>query len=50
MDTDGANFNVDPTEFHDTKWLTLEEARKIVTAPTNITALNFLENFYINKK
>ena len=50
MDTDGANFNVDPTEFHDTKWLTLEEARKIVTAPTNITALNFLENFHINKK
>lgn len=46
MVTDGSNFNVDFTEFHDTKWLTLEEARKIVTAPTNITALNFLENYF----
>ena len=49
MATDGSNFNVDLEEFFDTKWLSLEEARKIVTAPTNITALNFLENFYITK-
>ncbi|MDD4990072.1 MAG: NUDIX domain-containing protein [Candidatus Pacebacteria bacterium] len=50
MDTDGDNFNVDPKEFHDTKWLTLKEAQKIVTAPTNITALNFLENCLKNNK
>ena len=50
MVTDGDNFNVDLEEFHDTKWLTLGEARKIVIAPTNITALNFLESHYAIKK
>ncbi|MDD5750593.1 MAG: NUDIX domain-containing protein [Candidatus Pacebacteria bacterium] len=44
MATDGGNFNVDLAEFHDTKWLSLDEAKKIVTAPTNITALNFLDD------
>jgi len=42
MTTDGADFNIDPQEFHDTRWLTIDEARKIVTAPTNITALKML--------
>ena len=42
MTTDGANFNVDPQEFYSTKWLSIDEARKIVTAPTNIAALKML--------
>jgi len=42
MTTNGANFNIDPQEFHDTKWLSIDEARKIVTAPTNITAIGML--------
>jgi len=43
VETDGSNFNINPTEFHDTKWLTIDEARKIVTEPQNIKALNILE-------
>ena len=43
VETDGSNFNINPTEFLDTKWLTIDEARKIVTEPQNIKALNILE-------
>lgn len=35
MNTDGANFSVDPKEFHDTKWLTIDEAETIVTDQPN---------------
>lgn len=38
--TDGRNFNVDPIEFHETRWLTVDEAKKIVTDKANIEALN----------
>ncbi|NQV88608.1 MAG: NUDIX domain-containing protein [Parcubacteria group bacterium] len=41
--TDGGNFNVDPVEFHDAKWLTIEEARKIVTDQANLKALEIIE-------
>ncbi len=37
--TDGINFNVDPKEFHATKWLTIEEAERIVTDAANLKAL-----------
>ena len=40
--TDGQGFNVDPREFLDTKWLTIEEARKIVIDPANIKALELI--------
>ena len=43
MPTDGSNFNIDPTEFHDTKWLTIDEARKIVTDKPNLEALEAVE-------
>ncbi len=41
--TDGSNFNVDPAEFHDMKWLTIDEARKIVTDKSNLKALEIVE-------
>ena len=46
MRTDGANFNVDPREFHDTKWMTLEEARKIIVDPANLRALEIVARKY----
>lgn len=44
--TDGGNFNVDPREFHNTKWLAIEEAGKIVTDSANIKALEIIGNKY----
>ena len=44
MKTDGANFQVDPTEFHSTKWVGISEARKLVVEPNTIQALSILEN------
>ncbi len=43
LPTDGSNFKVDPAEFHDTKWLSIEEARKIVTDKSNLEALDIVE-------
>ncbi len=37
--TDGSNFDVDSEEFYETRWLTIEEARKIVTDPENLKAI-----------
>ncbi|OHA15506.1 MAG: hypothetical protein A3H57_00425 [Candidatus Taylorbacteria bacterium RIFCSPLOWO2_02_FULL_43_11] len=39
MPTDGNNFNIDPKEFNDTKWMTVAEADKIVTDAANRKAL-----------
>lgn len=46
INTDGANFNVDPKEFHDTKWLTIDEAEKIVTDSSNRKALEIIKKKY----
>ena len=43
VSTNGDNFNVDPAEFYDMKWLTIEEARKIVTDKQNLKALEIIE-------
>lgn len=40
--TDGGNFKIDLQEFHDTKWMTIEEAEKIVIDPANRQALGTL--------
>ena len=37
--TDGSDFNIDPKEFHETRWLTIPEARILVTDPPNLQAL-----------
>ncbi len=45
--TDGNNFNINPQEFHDTKWLAIEEARRVMTDPANIKALEVVENIVL---
>ena len=44
--TDGANFNVDAKEFHETRWLTIDEAEKIVTDGPNRKALETIRKNY----
>ena len=44
--TDGADFNVDPKEFHETRWLTINEAEKIVTDALNRKALESIKKKY----
>ena len=46
MLTDGNDFNLDSKEFHNTKWLTIDEAKKIVTNPQNIKALEKIRKKY----
>ncbi len=43
VQTDGANFHIDPKEFHDTKWVSIPAARKYVTDPPNLQALRVVE-------
>jgi len=43
LPTDGNNFKVDPAEFHDMKWLAIEEARKIMVDRANLEALEVIE-------
>ncbi len=47
LKTDGSDFNIDPAEFLDAKWMTIEEARKIVTVPENLKALEAVERLYL---
>lgn len=42
VDIDGSDFNVDPKEFYDAKWMTINEAGKIVTDLANRKALEIL--------
>jgi 8-oxo-dGTP pyrophosphatase MutT (NUDIX family) len=42
METDGNEFAVDPKEFHDTRWMTIDEAEEIITDPPNRKALEVL--------
>ncbi len=42
VETDGSNFNVDPQEFHATKWMSLNDAKLIVTDPANLKAIEIL--------
>lgn len=44
--TDGSEFNVDPKEFHTTKWVSIEEARRAVTDPPNLEALSKTEELF----
>lgn len=43
VETDGSDFNIDYTEYHEVRWLTIPEARKVVTDPANIQALDVIE-------
>ncbi|MDP2815648.1 MAG: NUDIX domain-containing protein [Rectinemataceae bacterium] len=43
LSTDGANFQIDPKEFHETRWVDITAARQIVTDKPNLTALTVIE-------
>ena len=38
--TDGHDFAIDPREFHATQWLTIDDAKRIVTDQPNLLALD----------
>ena len=44
--TNGSEFNVDPKEFHTTKWTSIEEAKQVVTDPPNLEALSKMEELF----
>ena len=44
--TNGSEFNVDPKEFHQTRWVSIEEARRFVTDPPNLEALSKMEELF----
>ncbi len=43
MDTDGTDFKIDYAEYNEVRWVTMEEAKKIIIDPANIDAINRLE-------
>jgi 8-oxo-dGTP pyrophosphatase MutT (NUDIX family) len=43
VSTDGSDFKIDPSEFHDTKWLPIDEARKLIVDEQNLRALDKIE-------
>ena len=47
MKTDGKDFQIDPREFHDTKWLTLDEAEKIIIDPANKNTLKVIKQHFL---
>lgn len=46
ISTDGSGFSVDPKEFHEIRWVTLDEARQLVTDPPNVEALDKIEQLF----
>jgi 8-oxo-dGTP pyrophosphatase MutT (NUDIX family) len=43
LPTDGSRFSVDLTEFYETRWVSLSQARQLVVDPNNLMALDSLE-------
>lgn len=43
VETDGAEFDIDYTEYNEVRWVTIPEARALITDPANIQALNVIE-------
>jgi 8-oxo-dGTP pyrophosphatase MutT (NUDIX family) len=46
LPTDGDDFNVDLSEFHETRWLSLAAARELVTETANLAALSKIEDLF----
>jgi 8-oxo-dGTP pyrophosphatase MutT (NUDIX family) len=49
LKTDGLNFNVDQHEFHNTKWMTLIEAKNIITDEANLKAVEIINRNNLNE-
>jgi 8-oxo-dGTP pyrophosphatase MutT (NUDIX family) len=46
METDGNAFKIDMSEYHEVRWLSVSEAKKLTTDPANEKALSFLAKNY----
>ena len=46
MQTDGSAFQIDTAEFHTTKWMTVSEAKGLVTDPSNLQTLERTQNIF----
>ena len=46
FETDPSELRVDLTEFHETGWVTLGEARQMITDPPNLKAIDRMEQFF----
>ena len=46
FETDPSELRVDLTEFHETRWVTPGEARQMITVPTNLKAIDRMEQFF----
>lgn len=44
--TNGSEFSVDLREFHDTKWVSITNARKLMIDPPNLEALDKMEELF----
>jgi len=45
METDGIDFTIDYTEYHEVRWVSLLEAQTLITDPANCEALSLLTKF-----
>mgnify|MGYP001613487427 CR=1 FL=1 len=46
FEADSSEFNIDPREFHETRWVSTKEARQLVTDPPNLEALSKTEQLF----
>lgn len=44
LETDGKEFNINPEEFHETKWLSIDEAKEASTDDANRKALEIIQH------
>jgi len=44
LETNGLDFKVNPTEFYDTGWFTIAEAKNIIVDLYNLQAMEIVEN------
>lgn len=44
--TDGSEFVVDPAEFHETRWVSITQAKELMTDPANREALDKMEELF----
>jgi 8-oxo-dGTP pyrophosphatase MutT (NUDIX family) len=42
LETEGTNFHVNPHEFYNTKWISLNEAKNIITDEANLKAIKII--------
>ena len=43
LPTDGSDFHIDSDEFHETRWVLIDEARNLLEDENNLEALEFIE-------